>query len=319
MDKHQVFEHLITSDNDKFYFKFIGIPKNDVDLEKIKLVVNKVFNKSILTYDIKSVVSFIRTVFEKFRELELEIELYIKDDILEKIIYKNKVLEFYKKELEEQISIIYNKNNKPNINFGITDLDFDDYFNCKIKGEIINEEINNLYKLLRIDGVSLTDLDKGIILMYKAFFGEYPDFSVKDVNMKIQCMMSILTDFGISLDERYSFKLNSNNMPVSVNLKDDLNRLKPFSMIGPTDYNVKLDELLQRDIKVIGAFVKNYIDDGMDEIENLIRLTKIIYSGKNCLPTNAALEIIADLSNSSTEDVENSLKLMKRINKKIGY
>ena len=69
MDKQQVFEHLVTSGNDKFYFKFIGIAKDNVDLEKMKLIVNKVFNKSILTYDIKIIVSFIRTFFKDFREL----------------------------------------------------------------------------------------------------------------------------------------------------------------------------------------------------------------------------------------------------------
>ena len=54
--------------------------------------------------------------------------------------------------------------------FGITDLDFDDYFNCKIKGEIINEEINEI--------ISLFDYEK-----FDKYFEKYVRIELREGNL----------------------------------------------------------------------------------------------------------------------------------------
>lgn len=314
----KTFAKLVTRGNDKFYFKFIGLPQNDsIDYDKLNNTINNCFNNSIETNDIKEKISWIRTIFKDFEEIYLEINLHYQTTCKEKIIYKNKNLNNYQKSIDDQININYNLETNPNLFLDIANVKLNNYHSYKIKSEITNSIMEHLYSLVEINKIELTTDEKALCIFYKAFYGEYPNFSNKDINIKMQVMMSILTNFGICLDDSYSFMLNSKKFPISIALSKTVHKLKPFGKIENLDNMVRLDEILEQDIKTIGKIIKKHLSNTTNELECLKKLSTIFYTGHNCLPTNAAIVTISEHCKISIPEVESSLKLVKKIKKNI--
>ena len=66
----------------------------------------------------------------------------------------------------------------------------------------------------------ISDDSKIIIEVYKLFYNQDPDFSDKNIGIKIQAMLSILSEFGVSISD-YSFSLcGSKNITMSINLSN---------------------------------------------------------------------------------------------------
>lgn len=320
MSNEKIFAKLVTHGNDKFYFKFIGIPQNNnINYDKLNNKISNCFNSSIETNDIKEKIVWIRTIFKDFKETYLEIDLRYQTTCTEKIIYKNQVINSYQKSIDDQINVNYNLETNPNLSLDIANVKLTNYNSYKIKSEIINSIMEHLYSLVEINKIELTQDEKALCLFYKAFYNEYPNFNSKDINIKMQAMMSILTNFGICLDDSYSFMLNSKKFPFSISLSRTVNKLKPLGKIETLDNTVRLDELLEQDIKMIGQSIKKYTLETNNELESLKKLSTVFYTGNNCLPTNAAIVTISEYCKIPILEVESSLKLVKKIKRNILY
>ena len=165
---------------------------------------------------------------------------------------------------------------------------------------------------------TLFDEDKELIEIYKLFYKEYPDFSSKDINVKVQTMMSILAEFGITLDFDYAFCLWAKvKMPVSLNLEEKVQKMYPLGVVDEVYDNVKLAEEPKKIIEIVGDSVRDAIHDEDDMNEALITISKVIHASRYNLSSDATVSEIAEFTNRSVDDVEASRQLVKRIEHKI--
>lgn len=310
------FEKVIENIQGFFYFRFIGEEKIlFIDYEKLCLLLDNYFDKIKSYDDLRKIVCDIRTIFSSFNEEYLEIQLNL-SNIYKVVKYSNKELIFYEK--DEQI----NSDEKLNVKYDLKNLcvtstqDKLSLENLKKKEDYFNNNLVELQQLMKVDYVELTTKDKALCLCYKLFYDELPDFSSKDINIKMQVMLSILLDFDICLIEEYDFKLNSKNIPVSYRLSKDINRLIPVGKLEKLDNSVVLDREVAKRVKIIGEETRKYLSKNEFEVDGLKKLGKILYSSRCCVPTYAAIETIADICDCSIDEVDSSIKLVKFIDRK---
>ena len=182
--------------------------------------------------------------------------------------------------------------------------------------KLASQFIKELQELINVKEVKLTTKDKALCLCYKLFYNEYPDFSSKDINIKMQTMLSLLDEFGICTLENYSFKLNSKKMPVSITLSQDIYKLTPLGKIEEVDKSLRIDYEIEREIKIVSREIKKHIPEDTNELEFLKKINTIFYCSRNCLPTHAAIESIAEVCEYPIEEIDSTIKLIRKIERK---
>lgn len=182
----------------------------------------------------------------------------------------------------------------------------------------IKRIMEHVKMLSNAKSVTLYDEDKELIEIYKLFYKENPDFSSKDINVKVQTMMSILAEFGVTLDFDYAFCLWAKvKMPVSLNLEEKVQKMYPLGVVDEVYDNVKLAEEPKKIIEIVGDSVRDAIHDEDDMNEALITISKVIHASRYNLSSDADISEIAEFTNRSVDDVEASRQLVKRIEHKI--
>ena len=317
MFKKKIIVKTIEQPNKKLSFRFIGTENNsNIDYEELNRILEKYFNYNTKTDDIYQIISWIRTILKDFDEEYLILEI-ANETTEEKVIYVNKVLTKYIKKDKEHISLNYDINKDQNLSISLPSININHYSSYKQKEEEISKNLNQLYKLTNIIPVELTSFESALCLFYKNFYNEYPDFFDKDINIKMQSMMNILTTFGVIIDENIDFKLNSKKFPVSIELSKIITRLKPLGKVEHIPSYVQLTKEVENYIKVIGKNIMDYVKKTDNEIETLKKISRIFYSGEYCVPTDAAINTIAHSYNYTKEEVTESFKLKKTINTEI--
>ena len=105
----------------------------------------------------------------------------------------------------------------------------------------IKSIMEHVKMLSNAKSVTLYNEDKALIEIYKLFYKENPDFSSKDINIKVQTMMSILAKFGITLDCDYSFSLMTKlKMPFSLKLEEMVQKMYPLGVVREVEDNIRL-------------------------------------------------------------------------------
>lgn len=182
----------------------------------------------------------------------------------------------------------------------------------------IKSIMEHVKMLSNAKSVTLYNEDKALIEIYKLFYKENPDFSSKDINIKVQTMMSILAKFGITLDCDYSFSLMTKlKMPFSLKLEEMVQKMYPLGVVREVEDNIRLAEEPKKIIGIVGDSVRNAIslEDNMNDA--LITISKVIHASRYNLSSDADISEIAEFTNRSVDDVEASVQLVKRIEHKI--
>ncbi len=182
----------------------------------------------------------------------------------------------------------------------------------------IKSIMEHVKMLSNAKSVTLYNEDKALIEIYKLFYKENPDFSSKDINIKVQTMMSILAKFGITLDCDYSFSLMTKlKMPFSLKLEEMVQKMYPLGVVREVEDNIRLAEEPKKIIGIVGDSVRNAIslEDNMNDA--LITISKVIHASRYNLSSDADISEIAEFTNRSVDDVEASRQLVKRIEHKI--
>ena len=149
-------------------------------------------------------------------------------------------------------------------------------------------------------------------------YKENPDFSSKDINVKVQTMMSILAEFGITLDCDYSFDLmGKKKMPVSLKLEEMVQKMYPLGLVSEVKDNIKIAEEPRKIIGFVGDSIGDTISLEDDINEALITISKVIHASRYNLSSKADIREIAEFTNRSVDEVETSVQLVKRIEHKI--
>lgn len=263
--------------NDGSYFLLIynGTP-NDIDDDEYGEIRRKIRlfleNRDVHGDMVKNV-SFIRTIFIDYDEEYLYAKYHNKEKD-EYVEYKNKQLTLYDCiSKENDVSKKKGKNNKSN-------------FRQKSETQTL---------LKNIGPIGIGPLEYKLIDIYNYFFHTHPTFGNKQISTIYQCMILILKKFNVNVvdfnDYVYDEKLG---IQVSPTLEDRISNLFPYGTIRSTGNDKELTDEEKEKISIIGNKIINAIY-GVDRIQALIRMTKMLYANENELSSENK-ELIKSLS-----------------------
>lgn len=300
---------------DSFEFRYEGTPKSDnIDKTKVQELITKFMNK--YHGDMVTNVKFLRTILRDYDEKLLVIS-YQNGEVKETIKFDNSHISLFEK--RDKDSIIVKFTSSDNINFIFTDANNNvvDYSNIKNISDRITKVQQEIYYLSNAKPIELDQDSKVIVEVYKLFYNENPDFSDKNINIKIQTMLSILAEFYISVGD-YDFSLSDKrNIPMSMNLSNLVYELFPLGEIKDIDNPIKLTEDAKETISIVGEGIRNAIDSTDNQEEALITISKVIHAARYNLSSTASIEDVTKYTDCSSNEIESSMKLVKRINTKI--
>lgn len=303
--------------------RYNGILNDNANLDKINALLEDFINNHRHNYMIENV-SIVRTIFKDCEE-KLLVIFYQDETCSELVKYDNSNLSLYEKSKREENSehfdrykIKYESPYGIKIDYNNREIDMSNYLGIELVSKEINEIIKQIYYLKNAKAVVLDTDDKSLIEIYKLFYNEKPDFSSRDINIKIQTMMSILAEFGISLGDDYAFSLwGKVKMPVSLNLEQRVNKLYPLGEVGSIENSVKLASEPKKIIKIVGECIRETILNEQNQTEALIIISKVIHAGRYCISSNSDVKKISEFTKCTTDAVETSVSLVKRIKTKI--
>ena len=303
--------------------RYKGIPSVNADLDKIDALLEDFISNRRHNYMIENV-SIVRTILTDCEE-KLLVIFYQDEKGSELVKYDNSNLFLYEKSQREENSeyydrykIKYEPTNGIKLHYNNHETDVADYLGIELVSKEITEIMKQIYYLKNAKPIVLDTDDKALIEIYKLFYNENPDFSSKGINIKVQTMMSILAEFGISLEDDYGFSLCGKvKMPVSLNLEQRVNKLYPLGKVSSFEDGVKLAEEPKKIIKIVGETIKETITNEQNQNEVLITISKVIHAGRYCISSNSDVEKLSEFIESSTDKVESSIKLVKRIETRI--
>lgn len=303
--------------------RYNGIPSVNADLDKIDALLEDFISNHRHNYMIENV-SIVRTILTDCKE-KLLVIFYQDEKGSELVKYDNSNLFLYEKSQREENSeyydrykIKYEPTNGIKLHYNNHETDVADYLGIELVSKEITEIMKQIYYLKNAKPIVLDTDDKALIEIYKLFYNENPDFSSKDINIKVQTMMSILAEFGISLEDDYGFSLCGKvKMPVSLNLEQRVNKLYPLGKVSSFEDGVKLAEEPKKIIKIVGETIKETITNEQNQNEVLITISKVIHAGRYCISSNSDVKKLSEFIESSTDKVESSIKLVKRIETRI--
>lgn len=303
--------------------RFNGIPNNDADLEKIDMLLEDFINNHRHNYMTENV-SILRTILKDCEEKVLDIS-YTDEKGSEHVKYDNSDLFLYEKSVKEKKDNYYDRYKiKYEPSYGIK-LDYSNHENdvesvsdIKLISKEITEIMSQIYHLKNTKAIEIDIDDKILIEIYKLFYDENPDFTSEDINIKVQTMMSILSEFGIYLDDDNGFKLcGKDKIPLSFDLQQKVNKLYPLGEVNNIEDSVKLAKEPKKIIKIVGETIRETVSNEKNQNESLIMISKIIHAEKHCLPFNSDIKKISEFTERTTNEVESSMKLVKRIEARI--
>lgn len=301
-------------DENRFGFIYKGIPTNDdIDYDKLNDLLDRFIERKEFHRDMIRSISYLRTIFKDFKE-ELLIVDYTGIDYTESVRYWNGNLYFYYYENENSLKASYvpviglevsfeEKNNNSII----------DYPNIDNTNEQFSKLTQQISRLKNPKNINLDMNSAAIIEIYKLFYNENPDFSAPNINIKIQTMMSILANFGITLDDDYSFSLRGYKMPTSIYLEQTVKNLFPLGEISDTNNLINISNEAKKTIEIVGESIRNLISNSDNKDETLITISKIIYASRYNLSYNSNIQEISEFTNRSEDEVKSSIKLVKHI------
>lgn len=303
--------------------RYKGIQSVNADLDKIDALLEDFISNHRHNYMIENV-SIVRTILTDCEE-KLLVIFYQDEKGSELVKYDNSNLFLYEKSQREENSeyydrykIKYEPTNGIKLHYNNHETDVADYLGIELVSKEITEIMKQIYYLKNAKPIVLDTDDKALIEIYKLFYNENPDFSSKGINIKVQTMMSILAEFGISLEDDYGFSLCGKvKMPVSLNLEQRVNKLYPLGKVSSFEDGVKLAEEPKKIIKIVGETIKETITNEQNQNEVLITISKVIHAGRYCISSNSDVEKLSEFIESSTDKVESSIKLVKRIETRI--
>ena len=269
-------------------------------------------------------VSIIRTILKDCKE-KLLVIFYQDEKGSEFVKYDNSNLFLYEKikrqknnDYYDKYKIKYEPTSGIKLNYNNHEADITNYPDIELISKEIIEIIKQIYYLKNTKTVMLDINDKELIEIYKLFYNENPDFSSKGINIKVQAMMSILAELGISLDDDYGFmQWEKEKIPISLKLEQRVNKLYPLGEISSTEDSVKLANEPKKIIKIVGECIREAIMNEENQNDALITISKVIHAGRYCLSSNSDIKELSEFTERNTDEVESSIKLLRRIENRI--
>lgn len=295
-------------ENESFIINYEGITEiNNNDLSDVNNLLTDFVNNHNRV-DMVTNVRILATIFKNFNNMKLEVFSHY-NGVSENIRYKNDELLYYEK-------VIISKGCKFEY-YNLNGIKFEcDKHGSKVVISLLTEMVEQLYFLKQFKKYDLNTDDKILIEIYRLFYNENPDFSDKNINIKIQTMMSILVQFNISLSE-YSFTLWKNSkIPTSEDLNMQINKLYSFGKIKNEDNYIVLSEEAKMVIKTVSKSLNELINNNENFLEKLMLISRIIYINRYRISLDTDIQEIAKITEVSQEDVLLCRSLVKKVENK---
>lgn len=307
----------VTSANESIKLEYKGIStKDNIDLDKINTLLED-FTKNHRHNCMEENITIVRTMMRDFEE-KLLIISYQNKSGSEIVKYDNNNLILYKNNNNEVnctdgFKIKYEPTSGIKLNYNNHNIDLAKYSSIRPVSEEITKILEKIYSLINAKAITLDNYDKALIGIYKLFYNETPDFSSKEINVKIQTMMFILAEFGIGL---YEFKIyKKERIPLSLELQQKINKLYPLGEVD--DINVKISKETKKIISIVGEYIRNTIPNEQSKNEALIKISKVIYAKKYLLSYDCTIKEISNYTGYTFDEVNSSLKLVKKVKNEI--
>lgn len=236
-----------------------------IEHEKVDKL-SKIFTREYSNFELKDIITIIRTIFNTEYEKSLKVTIVQNDDIKSLVYFsKGKIIKYLNKvDYKEKyiLEIKYTSRSSLNITSNTKDNEL---------SSLISSEINKINSLEKISPLSLNKEDKILYKIYKLFYNSDPEFLDNIDKIKTQIMVYILMEYGISIYEEEDFKLY-NSIPFSNKIAEKIRKLSLFNNIPDININKEYKNIISR----IGKVLSNEIKD----IDELILLVRYMYINK---------------------------------------
>ena len=237
----------------------------EIESEKVDKL-SKIFTIEYRNFELKDIITIIRTIFNTEDEKTLKVTIVQNNDIKSLVYFsKGKIIKYLNKvDYKEKyiLEIKYTSRSGLNITSNTKDNEL---------SSLISSEINKINSLENISPLSLNKEDKILYKIYKLFYNSDPDFLDNIDKIKTQIMAYILMEYGISIYEEEYFKLY-NSIPFSIEIAEKIRKLSLFNNIP----DINISKEYKNIISHIGKVISNEITD----IDELILLVRYMYINK---------------------------------------
>lgn len=296
------------SENESFIINYEGITEiNNNDLSDVNNLLTDFVNNHNHV-DMVTNVRILATIFKNFNNMKLNVFSHY-NGVSENIRYQNDELLYYERVIGSN-ECKFEYNNLSGIKFECDKQD------KQMVISLLTEMMEQLYFLKQFKKFELNTDDKILIEIYRLFYNENPDFSDKNINAKIQTMMSILARFNILLSE-YCFTFwKHSKIPTSEDLNMQINKLYPFGKIKNEDNYIVLSKEAKMVIKTVSKSLNELINNNENFLEKLMLISRIIYISRYRISLDTDVQEIAKIAEVSQEDVLLCRSLVKKVENK---
>ena len=319
-----VFSKKYIIDNGSFSINFNGTSKNEnLDEKSIKEFANKYLSGKPKINNEKDFIEEIINIFRDFSESDLKI-IILNNEKSSFFKYKNFNLVEYKlidnKTDKETMEINYSDENGIDIKYNNKRAQKDDT-NLKFHIQYyLNDALGRINEFSFIKPKFITIDQQILIKIYQYFYNKMPDFSSNNIENEFQTMMYILKEYYIGLEEKYNFDC-INGKPRSYYIHKLLDGLYLSKITLKNLISNKRNEPLNKDlIELIGNEINEYLKQFKEEekINELNKICSIINAKKHKVGAWGEPEDVIGKTciECSKTDIDNTFKLIKRINTK---
>ena len=286
----------------------------DIDISQLDNELEEFIHTKCRNDMLKNIM-MIRTILDSVEEKSLVVS-YEDENTLEIVKYDCTNLYFYQKQRKNKTLEITYMSNHGGLQIKDNYCDLEDYSTVQTVFKELASAIDRIHDLAKVKKIILDENSKRMIEIYKVFYQENPNFQSKDINIRMQTMMSILSYFDLSVGYDFCL-LGKMMMPISLQLEQDVERLYPFGEIDEVEDNVSLVQEAKKEIEIIGEAIRENISGRKELNEKLITTSRVLHAKRYNLPSNCQVDAISDFVRRTPSEVKSTIKLVKQINDKI--
>ena len=286
----------------------------DIDISQLDNELEEFIHTKCRNDMLKNIM-MIRTILDSVEEKSLVVS-YEDENTLEIVKYDCTNLYFYQKQRKNKTLEITYMPNHGGLQIKDNYCDLEDYSTVQTVFKELASAIDRIHDLTKVKKIILDENSKRMIEIYKVFYQENPNFQSKDINIRMQTMMSILSYFDLSVGYDFCL-LGKMMMPISLQLEQDVERLYPFGEIDEVEDNVSLVQEAKKEIEIIGEAIRENISGRKELNEKLITTSRVLHAKRYNLPSNCQVDAISDFVRRTPSEVKSTIKLVKQINDKI--
>ena len=294
--------------------RYEGLAYQDINIGKLESLLEEFVDTKCRNDMLKNIM-MIRTILDSIEEKSLVVS-YEDENTLEIVKYDCTNLYFCQKQRKDKTLEITYIPNHGGLQIKDDYRDLEDYSTVQTVSKEVAEAIDHIYDLTKVKKITLDENSKRMIEIYKVFYQENPNFQSKDINIRMQTMMSILSYFDLSVGYDFCL-LGKMMMPISLQLEQDVERLYPFGEVDEVEDNISLVQEAQKEIGIIGKTIREDVLDENELNEKLITISKLLHAKRYNLPSHCRVDEISKFIGRTPSEVKSNIKLVKQINNKI--